>query len=112
MPKHTVHFCAISKITLEHEQGAPTSVLRAVDLRLELSGNLDRSRYVDGKGLPRIDALKPISNALLHGLITNIRNGAARGWWKEHEHMQYVIDQLQRAFVHTGTDIGESTMEY
>jgi hypothetical protein len=112
MPKQVFHFCAISKITLEHEKGAPTSVLKAADLRLEVSGNLDRSVYVDGKGLPRKEALKPISNALLHGLIVNIRMGAAKGWMKEGEHMQYVIDQLQRAFVHQTSEPGETTMEY
>lgn len=112
MPKRTFHFAAIAKITLEHERGAPTSVLKASDLRLEVSGNLDRSVYIDGKGLPRKEALKPISNALVMGLITNIRNGAAKGWWKEGEHMQYVIDQLQRAFIQPASEPGESTMEY
>jgi hypothetical protein len=112
MPKRTFHFAAISKITLEHEQGAPTSVLRAADLRLECSGNIDRSVYIDGKGLPRKEALKPITNALVMGLITNMRMGAAKGWWKEHEHMEYVINQLQRAFVQPSGESGESTMEY
>ena len=112
MPKQQFHFAAIAKITLEHEKGASTSVLKASDLRLEVSGNLDKSVYIDGKGLPRKEALKPISNALLHGLIVNIRMGAAKGWMKEGEHMQYVIDQLQRAFVAPGGDPGESMMEY
>ena len=112
MPNREFHFCAISKITLQHEQGAPTSVLKASDLRLEVSGNLDRSVYLDGKSLPRKDAMKPISNALGMGIITNIRMGAAKGWWKEHEHMQYVVDQLQRAFVAQAGEPHESTMEY
>lgn len=106
------HFAVISKITLEHENGAPTSVLKHNDLRLEVSGNLDRSVYIDGKGLLRKEALKPISNALVIGLITNMRMGAAKGWWKEGEHMQYVIEQLHRAFVHPASEPGESTMEY
>ncbi len=112
MSKQQFHFAAISKITLEHEKGAPTSVLKQSDLRLEVSGNLDRSMYIDGKGLPRKDALKPISNALVMGLITNIRMGAGKGWWKEGEHMQYVIDQLHRAFVHPHDELTDSTMEY
>lgn len=112
MPKREYHFCAISKITLEHEQGAPLSTLKASDLRLEVSGNLDRSVYLDGKSLPRKEALKPISNALVMGIITNIKMGAQKGWWKDHEHMQYVIDQLQRGFVAQSTEPKESTMEY
>lgn len=106
------HFAAISKITLEHKKGEPTSALKYSDLRLEVSGNIDRSHYIDGTGLPRKDALKPITNALVMGLITNMRMGAKKGWWKEHEHMQYVIDQLNRAFVSQASDPGISTMEY
>lgn len=112
MPRREFHFAAISKITLSHEQGAVTSQLKSSDLRLEVSGNLDRSVYIDGKGLPRKEALKPISNALVMGLITNMRMGAAKGWWKEHEHMEYVINQLHRAFVTPGLDPFESFMEY
>ena len=105
------HFAVISKITLEHRKGESTSVLKSSDLRLEISGNLDKSSYIDGRGLPRKEALKPITNSLVMGLITNMRNGAAKGWWKEGEHMEYVIQQLHRAFVTPG-ETGESTMEY
>jgi hypothetical protein len=112
MPKREFHFCAISKMTLTHEQGAPTSVLKASDLRLEVSGNLDKSVYIDGRCLPRKEAMKPLTNALVMGIITNIRMSAAKGWWKEGEHMQYAIDQLHRAFVAQGEEPTESTMEY
>lgn len=111
MPKNQSHFAAIAKITLECEKGAQRSTLVATDLRLEISGNLDRSRYIDGAGLPRKDALKPITQALLQGLIVNMRMGAAKGWWKEGEHMEYVFAELQRAFVTPG-NVSESTMEY
>lgn len=111
MPKKTYHFTAISKITLEHHTGEPTSILKTCDLRLEVSGNLDRTQYIDGKGLPRKKALKPISNALAAGIAANIRMGHEKGWWKDHEHLQYVIDQLQRHFV-TNAEMGISTMEY
>lgn len=111
MPKRTFHFCAISKITLEHESGSPSSLLKHSDLRLEVSGNLDRSHYIDGRGLPRKEAMKPISNALIHGILTNIKFGHEKGWWKDHEHIQYVINELQRGFV-VDAKTGETTMEY
>lgn len=111
--KDTFHFCAISKITLEHEQGTPTSQLKSTDLRLEVSGNLDKTIYIDGKGLPRKDALKPISIALLHGIFVNIKMGHDKGWWNEAEHMKYIIDQLQRVYISTSPgNPGISTMEY
>lgn len=111
MSSKTFHFCAISKITLKREKGAAMSQLLTTDLRLEVSSNLDRSMYIDGKGLPRKDAMKPITNALLHGLITNVRHSATRGWMKEGEHMEYIINQLQRAFV-ANSDESISEMEY
>jgi hypothetical protein len=46
------------------------------------------------------------------GLVNNMRNGASRGWWKEYEHMQYIIDELQRAFVEPGPAPTEAAMEY
>lgn len=110
MSKNQYHFVTVCKTTYEHHTGMETSQVISNDLRLELSGNLDRSVYIDGKGLPRKDALKPISANLLLGLITNIRMGAEKGWWKESEHMQWVINHLQEAYV-TQASIGESTME-
>lgn len=112
MPKITYHFAAISKLTLEYEKGAPASAVKSVDTRLEVSGNLERSEYVDSRGLLKKDGLKPMTQALIMGLISNMRMGAEKGWWKEHEHMQYVIDELQRMFVVTG-DVSEyGVMEY
>lgn len=112
MPKVTFHFAAIAKLSLEHETGTPTSVVKSSDLRLEVSGNIDKAAYIDGHGLPRKEAMKPISNTLVMGIITNIKSCHSKGWWKDYEHMQYVIDQLQRAFVAQSTEPGESTMEY
>ncbi|GAO43770.1 hypothetical protein [Flavihumibacter petaseus] len=111
MPKQQFHFAAISKIILEHEEGTPTSILKSTDLRLEVSGNLDRSVYLDGRGMPRRDALKPITQALLSGLTLNIAMGHEKGWWKDHEHIQYIIEQLQRQFV-AQKETGEGMMEY
>lgn len=112
MAKINFHFCAISKISLEHEEGAPKAYLKQCDLRLEVGGKLDKNAYLDGKGLPRKDALKPTTQALLHGIMTNIRLGHNKGWWKDHEHMQYVIDELQRAFVAQTSEPFEATMDY
>lgn len=112
MPNIIYHFAAISKLTLEYEKGAPASAVKSVDTRLEVSGNLERSEYVDSRGLLKKDGLKPMTQALVMGLISNMRMGAKKGWWKEHEHMQYVIDELQRAFVAQSGDPEYGVMEY
>lgn len=102
----------MSKITLGHLKGAAMPYLMSTDLRLEVSGNLDRSMYIDGKGLPRKEAMKPITAALVQGLLANIKQCHEKGWWKDHEHIRHIIDELQRGFVEPGTQMTESTMEY
>jgi hypothetical protein len=105
------HFIVISKMALTHEKGQSSSILKFADLRLEVSKNMDAGVYIDENDLPTKEALKPISNTLVLGLITNMRNGAIKGWWKESEHMQYVIDKLQEAFVTVTSDPINSTMD-
>lgn len=113
MPSNTqFHFAAISKITMEHSAGIPSSVLRSTDLRLEVSGNLDKSRYLDDQGLPKEISLMPISIALITGLIVNVRMGAEKGWWKEGEHMEFVFSELKRVFVAQASTPHISSMEY
>lgn len=111
MPNHTYHFVVISKATFSHEKGAKTSALEQTDLRLEMSNNLQKDQYIDGKGLPRKDSLKPISSALVAGLLANIAQGHEKGWWKDHEHMNWIIDMLQRGFV-SSSSVTDGTMEY
>lgn len=109
--KNRYHFAVISKTEFEHESGAAMSQVIGSSMRLEVSGNLDKTKYLDGKLLPRKDALKPISGCLILALVTNIRMGAQKGWWKEGEHMEWVIKNLQEAFVAVG-DAKDSTLEY
>ena len=109
MSKDTFHFVVITKATFEHENGAPTSTLKQVDLRLEVSGNLDKSNYVDD-GLPLKEAAKPIASTLVAGLLANIKNCHDKGWWKDHEQMHWIIDALERGFVEH-TTVREATME-
>jgi hypothetical protein len=111
MPKREYHFAVITKATFVHEQGAPTSTVKHTDLRLEVSGNLDKTQYLDGKGLPRKDSTKPILGTLVLGLVAAMRNAAQKGWMSEAELMHWVTDHLQEGFVTSGK-AGESTMEY
>lgn len=112
MPRNEYHFVAISKVTFEHESGARRSKLLATDLRFEVSENLDRTMYLDKDDLPIKDAIKPITIALVSGLIANIRFGAHKGWWKEADHIRFAIDELQRLFVDIGGTPTISKMEY
>jgi len=112
MKSKEFHFATISKITLTHEPGAPTSTLKSADLRLEVSGNLERSVYLDGRGIPRKEANKPMINSLVMGLITHMRFAAQKGWMTEAEVMQYATNAINKAFTTPGAEPFESTMEY
>lgn len=106
------HFAAIAKMTLRHKKGESTSTLVSADVRLEPGKGLDRNVYLDGRGLPRKEAMKPILNTLVMGLITHMRHSAEKGWMSEGEMMRYVINNLERAFVEVGPKTIEATMEY
>src|SRR5690554_5415925 len=100
--KTQFHFAAIAKMTLEYTEGEQTSTLVEASVRLEPGKGLDRNVYLDGKGLPRKEAMKPILNTLVTGLITHMRHAAQKGWMSEGEMMRYVIKNLEGAFVAVG----------
>jgi hypothetical protein len=100
-------FTVISQMFLECEPGAARSALKESKLRLEVSKNLNKGLYLDNRDLPKTEAIKPITAALIQGLMTNIKHADSKGWWKESDHFKYVIDELQRMF----TDVGYSNPE-
>lgn len=107
-------FTVISRIILEHEPGTQRSTLEESNLRLEISKNLDRKMYLDNKDLPKEPATKPVTQALIQGLMTNIKLAHEKGWMNEADHLRYVIDELQRAFTHVAYSepkINEGTMD-
>lgn len=105
MSKTEFHFAVINKITMEHEKGSSQSTLKSSDLRLEISGNLDKLQFPTKMGV------KAISINLISGIIANIRYGTAKGWWKEEEQLRYIIEELQRTFGASGT-LTKGKMEY
>jgi hypothetical protein len=103
---------AVSETEFEHQPGWPTSTLVANNIRLEVSKNLDQKKYLDSEELPTKEAVKPLTISLIMGLVSNMRYAAHKGYWKEGEHMEYVIRELQRAFTTPEKEIGPGTMGY
>jgi hypothetical protein len=110
--KAIAFFEGVSRVTVEHEKGAPSSKLKKVEIRLEVSKNQDRSVFFDGTGAMRKAAMKPLTQSLLQGLVANVKNAHAKGWWNEVEHMKYIVDELGRAFATPTDKPFEATMEY
>lgn len=96
MGQNRFYFVAISKAEFEQEDGAPNSKAVQADIRLELSPNLSKQNYHNPDGSPTKEAIKPTTIALTSGLVANIKYAAEKGWWNENEHIDYIIEQLQR----------------
>lgn len=99
----------ISKLTLNHRPGEPTSSHVATDMRFEVSKNMDQKKYLDKDDLPTKDAIKPISQCFIQGLVANIHAAHQKGWWDSAEHLRYIMTELQRGFVEVAT-VEEGTM--
>lgn len=92
-------FTAISQIELSHDKGAPKSKHVATNIRLEVSDNLDRSRYMDKELRPTEEGSRALTQTLLSGLAANIHNMHQKGWRDSAEHLRYVISELERQFI-------------
>jgi hypothetical protein len=77
----------------------PTSSHVATDFFLEVSRNLDKSKYLDKNDLPTKDGLKPLSQAFIQGLVGCIHMGHNKDWWDSADHLRYIINELQRGFI-------------
>lgn len=92
-------FTATSRITLEHNQGDATSYHRTTQVRLDVSNNLDAKQYID-RGVPKKKGVKPLTEALIQGLVANIHAAHDKEYWDSAEHLRYIISKLERGFSH------------
>lgn len=92
-------FEAKTVLELEHEHGAKTSKHIETKVNLYPSKNMDKSMYLDKYDLPTAYGSKVLTNVLVQGLIANIHSANNNGFWKDHEHMKYIISELERGFV-------------
>lgn len=102
------HFTGISKVTYDHREGETTSTHVTTDMRLELSNNLDNRKYLD-RGLPTKDAIKPLTQCFIQGIVANIHKSHQEGYWDSAEHLRYVIKELERGFSSVAS-VSEGTM--
>jgi hypothetical protein len=100
--KQRFRFIGISELVLEHEQGSPKSTHVATNVRMEISKNLDRARYLKND-LPTKEGLKPFTMAFIQGLVANIHHGHEKGWWDSAEHLRYIMEELSRGFAEVAT---------
>jgi hypothetical protein len=92
-------FRTISEVVFKHEGTEQGSAMQSVDLRLEVSENLDRARYLNEDDLPHKDGIKAASITLVAAINTNIYTAHHAKQWDSAEHLRWVIDTLQKMFV-------------
>lgn len=91
-------FTGISKVTLEPNPDGKSSRHIATDFTLEVSKNQDKSMFLDFKGRPKKEGVKPLTQTFIQGLVGNIHFAHERGFWDSAEHLRYIIDELTRGF--------------
>lgn len=85
-------------IELEFEKGMKHSNLVGTKINLD-THNVDKKVYIDENDLPTKEGAKQLTNVLIQGLIANIHINHQLGFRNDAEHIQYIIDELQRGFV-------------
>lgn len=109
--KRTAHFVALAKITVEHEEGAPTSVLKSADVRLEISKNQAKAEFFHPGDKMKETALKPLTQCLIQGLGVVYKMGVKNKWKDKEEFRKYIFDELTRT-LDMDAEVIDSTMEY
>lgn len=92
-------FKATVVLHLQHNGESDVSIHNGVKAGLEISRNLDYDTYIDGKGLPTKVGTTALTNVLIQGLVANIHRANIEGHWKDHEHIKFIIEELQRGFI-------------
>ena len=89
------------KVEYNHDETLPDQrpFIKEVNLLLELSKKLDKSRYFNPapNNLPNRDGTKSITIALIQGLSANIRQADKMKYWEKKEHLHYIITELHRS---------------
>ncbi len=92
-------FEALAVINVIPKADNSGSTLEGVEFSLEMSGNLQRSAYLDKEGQPTTLGVHAITSCFIHGLSANIHYAHQSGMRDSAEHLRYIIAELERAFI-------------
>lgn len=92
-----------SVLTLSHKEGEKSSTHVQTDFNLNVSKELNRSKYLDKQDMPTAVGTKALTQALVHGLIGNIHYGHEKEFWDDADHLRFIIEELKRGVHLQGT---------
>ena len=102
-------FEVVVQLELIPSMDSRKSILVSTSFALDVSVNVDKSVYFDKDGNPTAEGAKVITSTLVQGLSANIHMANQKGFIKDFEHIQQIIDQLQKGFV---TNVEMETREF
>lgn len=88
----------IVRVTAKHTKGSLKSQHVATDFYLEVSENLDESKYMNDEDVLTADGSKALTQCFIQGLVGNIHMAHERGYRNDVEHLRYIISELERGF--------------
>lgn len=107
MATKTFAFIATVLLEMTHTDNADHSTHRETQIMLQVSPNLKHSAYLNDDDLPTQAGCEALTMAFVQGLIANIKNAHTHNYWKDYEHIKYIIEELERGFVANGiTGVG------
>ena len=101
------YLIGFSRLTLEHKKGNETSSVDAIDINLETSHNMDKSKLFDKDKMPNETGTKMLTQTFVQGLIANIHAAHQKKYWDSAEHLRYIIAELEKGFA-TPANISQS----
>lgn len=99
MKKTEFSIVAISEMQLVHFEGTKQSAVKGVNVRLDVSKNLDHSVYQTKAGQLTKEGCEAAISAQIGGLLTCIKWGHEMGYHKDYNAIQKVFDKLKEGFV-------------
>jgi hypothetical protein len=89
-------FTGVSRLTCE-PVGTDGTKLKSVEIALEMSKGLDRSKYMDADGELTAEGIQALSSTYIHGLAACVKLGEEAGCFTLEQAKEIIITELQRA---------------
>lgn len=102
-----VKFKSLCILELEHIPGKEEARHLSTKFNLDVSDNLDKSKYLKEDNTPTKTGMMALTNNFVQGLIGNIHNAHNNEQWDSAEHLRYIIAQLEKGFINV-TDVDTS----
>jgi hypothetical protein len=99
MNNQDVHFVAISKLNIKHDLTTNKSRHDGVNILLETSENLDRSKYIKSDGYLTEEGNKILTQVLVQALIGNIHLAHQHNKIDSAKHLREIISELEIGFI-------------